>query len=127
MPEKLTRLNGNEQQYTIGLPKLVLVGEYNPVALDWIFQQTGMNFQPATNTGLIGDYQAQPTNAAQIVNLMLTYNFKTRYYNNGTFENTLFLKSDHHIGYDVDAVCFHCLQYNHINTRSVKPGEYLMC
>jgi len=127
MPEKITRLTGNNQQYTIGMPKLVLVGEYNPVAMDWIFQQTGLNFQPANGVGVMVAYEAQPTFAAQIVKLILTYNFKTKYYNNSVFQNVLFLKHDHHIGYEVNAICFDCCQYNHIHTNGLKPGDYLAC
>ena len=87
--EVLTLINGNNQKYTVGLPKIVILEKrYNDVAMQHIFEETGLRFT--------GDYcmEAQPENSQQIVKLFLTYNFKTQYHNNATSHNTLYLKGD---------------------------------
>ncbi len=120
--ETLTLENGNKQSYTIGLPKIVILDKrYNDVAMEHIFHETGLNFQ--------GDnfMEAQPENSQQIVKLLLTYNFKTQYHDNATNHNTLFLKSDHHIGFQVDSICFDCCKENHIVTNGLKQGDRLAC
>ncbi len=108
--EKIHRFNGNGQQYTTDLPKLVILTYINPTALDHIAQNTRLFFKE----GSFGNLTAQPTNSNQVVTLLLTYNFKTKYYNNATHKNTLFLKGDHHQGFDVDSICYDCAQHNHM-------------
>lgn len=119
----LTLINGNNQPYVIGLPKIViLTGEekWNEVAIAHVLENTHLHFAPCC-----GGMEAQPIDSDQIVKLFLTYNFKTQYHNNNTSKNTLYLKSDHHVGFQVDSICFDCVKHNHINTNGLKPGDYL--
>jgi hypothetical protein len=118
----ITRINGNKQPYTTDLPKIIILEHWNPVAMAHVKENTGLDFEEV-HYGMI----AQPTDANQIVTLFLTYNFKTRYFNNWDAKNTLYLKSDHHIGFDVDSICYDCVQHNHITTNGLKPGDYLAC
>ena len=123
--ETITLINGNKQKYNLPLPKIVFLTKHiNNVALAHIAENTGLFF---TQKSWLNSYEAQPINSNQIISLFLTYNFKTRYYNNLTFENTLFLKSDHHIGFDVDCICFDCVKKNNISTGNLKPGDFLSC
>jgi hypothetical protein len=120
--ETLTLINGNDQKYTVGLPKIcILEKKYNDVALQHIFEETGLRFT--------GDYsmEAQPETSQQIVKLLLTYNFKTQYHDNATNHNTLFLKSDHHIGFQVESICYDCVKHNHIVTNGLEQGDRLAC
>jgi len=122
MGETLTLINGNRQKYVVGLPRLVILGpRYNDVAMGHICEETGLAFQ--------GDYnpEAQPTSSAQIVKLLLTYNFKTQYHDNATTKNTIFLKSDHHTGFNVDSICYDCVKENNIHVGDLKPGDRLAC
>ena len=121
--ETLTLINGNKQRYQIELPKLVYLGKMNDVALKYITENTGLIFTP----GPWNTLEAQPTESQQIVALLLTYNFKTKYYNNLNHKNTLMLKSDHHIGFDVDCICYDCVQKNNIRVNDLKPGDFLSC
>ena len=121
--DKISRINGNGQSYETNLPKIVmLVKEINDVALAHIFENTDLAFEKVA-----WGYEVQPVNANQIVTLFLTYNFKTRYYNNASHENTLFLKFDHHIGFDVDSICYDCMEYNHIHTGNLIRDDRLAC
>lgn len=120
--ETLTLINGNRQQYNISLPKIVILGDkWNDTALEHVYEETGLLFK--------GDYnmEAQPHNSQQIVKLLLTYNFKTQYHNNATNHNTLFLKPDHHVGFQVDSICFDCCKENHVNVNGLKEGDRLAC
>ena len=123
MTETITRINGNGQSYETGLPKLIIIGQWNDVALRHVFDNTGLNFTPNGWNG----YEAQPVNSNQIVTLIMTYNFKTRYYNNASTSNTLFLKGDHHVGYDVDSICYDCCIENNISIHGLHPGDRLAC
>ena len=122
--ETITRINGNKQRYETGLPRLVIQGFINDTALAHIEENTSLHFK---ETAWKGNYEVYPTSSNQITALFLTYNYKTRYYNNGSIKNTLFLKSDHHIGFDVGAICFDCCEYNHIHTNGLKKGDMLSC
>lgn len=42
--EKLKLINGNKQQYEIGLPKLYIIGYINDTALRHIEENTGLRF-----------------------------------------------------------------------------------
>lgn len=108
----LTLINGNGRPFNIGLPKLFMLGKINDVALAHVKENTGLDFIEKH-----GGYEAQPETGDQITALFLTYNFKTRYYNNCGTKNTLFLKSDHHIGFQVDSICMDCIKHNHITTN----------
>ena len=118
----LTLINGNGQKIQKTLPTLKIIGHFNKVALNHIKENTGLDFRP-TYRG----YEAQPNNSAQITKLFLTYNFKTRYYDNADYHNTLFLKSDHHIGFDVDSICRECCRVNNINTNGLDRDDRLAC
>ena len=121
--ETLKLINGNKQAYLINLPRLVmLTREMNLIALQHITENTGLVFTPCS-----GGYEAQPETALQIAALFLTYNFKTRYYNNGTVKNTLYLKNDHHTGFDVDSICLACCKHNHIYTHDLSENDRLAC
>lgn len=110
--ETLTLINGNGIAYTLGLPKLFILGKLNDTALEHVRENTGLHFK-RSHVGL----EAQPTSSNQIAALFLTYNFKTRYYNNADTKNTIFLKSDHHVGFQVDSICLDCVKHNHITTN----------
>ena len=121
--ETLTLINGNNQQYNLGLPHLVILDKkWNDTALEHIYENTGLIFKEGNNR-----MEAQPQNSQQIVKLLLTYNFKTRYFNNWDYKNTLMLKPDHHIGFEVDSICYDCCKENHINTNGLSEGDRLSC
>lgn len=121
--ETITLINGNGQPYTRGLPKLIFRTDYiNDVALQHIYENTGLNF---VKNGW--GYEAQPITSMQIVALFMTYNFKTKHYDNWQYENTIILKSDHHIGFDVDSICYDCVKENHITVNGLNPGDRLAC
>ncbi len=122
--DKITRINGNGQPYTTDLPKIVyLTKQINDTALAHIKENTGLEFV----ADAWGNYAAQPTESWQIAALLMTYNFKTQYHNNGSNENTMFLKSDHHVGFDIDSICFDCVTHNGINTNGLAPDSRLSC
>jgi hypothetical protein len=122
--ETLTLINGNNQQYNLPLPKIVILGDkWNDVALEHVKENTGLLF----HINGAGNMEAQPISSQQIVKLFMTYNFKTQYNNNSTIENTILLKSDHHIGFQVDSICYECCQENYIHTSGLKSGDRLMC
>ena len=121
--EHLTLINGNKQAYNVSLPKLFIIAKHlNDVALKQIKENTGLTFLKDS-----WGYSSQPETSEQIVKLFLTYNFKTQYHNNASTHNTILLKSDHHIGFKVDSICFECVKKNSINTNGLKYGDYLAC
>ena len=126
MNETITRINGNGQPYTTDLPLLVIItghgNEWNQTGLKQIKENTGLTFER-----IAWGYTAQPTSSQQIAALLMTYNFKTRYYNNGSNPNQLHLKSDHHTGFDVDRICFDCCKANHIHAGNMTPEDRLSC
>jgi len=87
--EKLILVNGNGQKYTLGLPQIVLLDPINDVALKHLEENTGLKFE---KTGWEHCRIAYSTNSQQIVKLFMTYNFRTKYYNNYSVKNTIFLK-----------------------------------
>lgn len=125
--ETLTLINGNNQQYKIELPKIVILGDkWNEAALGHVYQETGLRFQGGGG-GRFGNMEAQPETSQQIVKLLLTYNFKTQYHNNATNHNTLFLKLDHHVGFKVDSICYECVKANGIPVNGIAPSDRLAC
>jgi hypothetical protein len=121
--EKITMINGNRQPYTLGLPLLVIQGFMNDGGLAHILENTGLEFVK----GAWDNYSAQPTSSNQIAALFLTYNFKTRYFNNADSKNTLYLKGDHHVGFQVDSICLECVKRNHIHAGNLQEGDHLAC
>lgn len=121
--ETISLLNGNNQIMNKTLPKLIILDQYiNDVALDHIVNNTGLCFKKEN-----WNYEAQPTSSKQITALLMTYNFKTRYYDNWTHKNTLMLKSDHHVGFDVESICFECVKHNNINSNGLDRDSRLSC
>ncbi len=120
--ETLRLYNGNDQEMTKELPRLFIHGDFNDTALAHVTKNTGLVF---TRTGF--GLEAQPTSSDQIVRLFLTYNFKTRYYDNWDTKNTLHLKHDHHVGFSLNSVCVPCLRYNHIPTTGLDDTARLSC
>jgi len=94
--ETITTYNGNKQKVVKGLPTIIIIGKCNDVALEHLKDNTQLNFKPY---GLSG-YMAQPDTSKQIVKLFLTYNFKTCYFDNGDYKNTLMLKWRDHGDWD---------------------------
>lgn len=120
--EQITRIGGNGKEFTLDLPKLVMITkrEINDVAMAHITRNTGLVF-----TRTAWGYEAQPETGTQITALLMIYSFKTRYYNCNTFKNELHLKSDHHIGFQVDSICYDCVKANHIVSIGLQPGDRL--
>ena len=117
--DKITRINGNGQPYTTDLPKIIYLTKHiNDVALAHIKENTGLEFVTVS-----WGYEAQPTESYQIAALLMTYNFKTQYHNNASNDNTLFLKSDHHVGFKIDSVCPDCADYNGIRLANKIEGR----
>jgi len=123
--EQVTRINGNGQPYTLDLPKLVYITRHiNDVALAHITENTGLVFKLNASGWA---YECQPTESKQIAALFLTYNFRTRYFNNWNSKNELHLKGDHHIGFEVDSICYNCCKENRIVTNGLKSADRLAC
>ena len=122
--KSLKLINGNKQEYQIDLPRVVIQTKFiNDVALAHILENTGLHFSESHWLG----YEAQPQEASQIAALFLTYNFKTRYFNNGSTKNTLMLRLDNHTGFDVTSICFDCVKHNHIHSGGLSAGDRLAC
>lgn len=86
--ETITRINGNGKEYTLPLPEIrVASRELNSVALDWIKKQTGLTFIKKA-----WDYEVQPMKNEQITKLVSMYKFKSTFYNNSMYNNTLYLE-----------------------------------
>ena len=85
--EILTMFNGNKQKYKKGLPAIIILDNMNDVARAWIEKQTGLKLE-VCYCGLT----AQPKRSQQITKLFLTYDFKTRYFDNSALKNTMLLK-----------------------------------
>ena len=122
--EMLTLINGNDQQYTLPLPKLVISGtEWNDTAIKHVYENTGLLFRSTHRQSM----EAQPHSSDQIVRLFLTYNFKTQFHNNLDSRNTLYLKPDHHVGFSVESICYDCCKKNNIPVSGLKQGDRLAC
>lgn len=84
--ETITRINGNGHPYTLPLPELVIKNLNYAPFLDELEQVSGLRFKPH----FMG-YSAQPMTHEQMSKVMLSHNFKTTFYNNSTFTNTMVL------------------------------------
>lgn len=89
--ETVTMYNGNKQRYTKPLPKIQILDNINDTARAWIKKNTGLDLKECH-----WGYEAQPTSSKQIAKLLLTYDFKTRYFDNWNYKNTLMLKLAHY-------------------------------
>ena len=122
--EKLNLYNGNDKQYTIGLPKItILTNSFNLIALNHIEKNTGLKFVKDS----WNNYSAQPIESNQIVRLFLTYNFKTEYNDNVMLRNTILLKFDHNIGFKINSICKECVKYNNISINDIESINRLAC
>ena len=121
--ETVSLFNGNNRRYKQDLPRLVyLTDGINDVALKHIQRNTGLNFVKAA-----WSYWAQPKTSKQIVKLLLTYNFKTEYHDNGCTHNTIYLKGMHNVGFKVNTICFECCEHNGIYTGGLSKKSRLCC
>lgn len=116
--------NGNDQLYSRPLPKIIInTKSFTDAARKHVAKQTGLEFtEKPWNC-----WEAQPTSFEQYMKLFLTYNFKTRYYNNWNDKNTLYLRFDHHHGFDVTSICKSCVEHNHIRVHGLEDGDRLAC
>lgn len=114
--------NGNGQKYQKGLPDLVILHKINDVAIEHIRKQTRLQFKW---TGLF--HIAKPKTAEQITKLFMTYNYKTQYHDNATTKNTIYLKSDHHVGFKVDSICYDCVKENNVVVSGLTKESRLAC
>ena len=119
--ETLRTYNGNGQLVTKALPKIVIMGYTNETAIEHIYQNTGLQFVK----GVWGHLEAQPTTALQIATLFVTYDFKTQYYDNWDWKNTIVMKHCNNEGFKVDAICFDCVNDNHIHVGTLQHGDKL--
>ena len=120
--ETIRTINGNGQPKIVNLPKLVIYAEtINEVALEHCYQNTGLSFKK----GLWNQYEAQPNSSNQIAALLLTWNVKTQYHDNGTNKNTLYLKFCNNEGFKVDSICVECVDKNHIHMGGLVSGDRL--
>ena len=88
--EILTVYNGNGQKITKTPPVIILLDFINAGALKHLNHNTGLQFK---DTGL--GYVAEAKSFKQIAKLLFTYNFKTQYFDNRDYKNTLMLKFMH--------------------------------
>lgn len=121
--EKLELVNGNNQYYSVDLPTIhILTDNINDSALKHIKENTGLWFEKKCF-----GYVAKPSRSDQIVRLFLTYNFKTKYYNNYDYKNIIFLKFDHNVGFKIDSVCYDCCKRNGVYLDNLKQDDLLAC
>jgi hypothetical protein len=86
--EKITLINGNNQPYILPLPEIhINAPEINETALNHIFECSGLRFVRGP-----WSYICQPLASSQIVALLMTYNFKSRFYNCSMHNNTMMLE-----------------------------------
>ena len=83
----ISHLNGNGQRYTLSVPRLFISKFGNEVAKKHFEKQTGLKLVEHW-----GGYYAHPKTFKQLYKAFATYNFKTTYFNNATWENTLKLE-----------------------------------
>jgi hypothetical protein len=123
--EVFNKVDGNGNPYQQGIPKLVLLdNDVHENMLAGIKELTGLEFNNSNNSS----YTVQPTSSHQITSLLMSgFGFKTRYIDNWNHRNTILLKRDHSVGFQVDSICFECCEHNHITTTSLKRTERLAC
>jgi len=82
--------NGNGQRYLKPAPKVLMLDKMNDVAFEHLKKQTGLDFKES----YLG-YIAENTTWQKIAKIFLTYDFRSRYFDNWDYKNTLMLKSCH--------------------------------
>ena len=123
--ERIKYINGNGQKSLNDLPKVVIKAKFvNDVWLDNVYKTSGLKFKK----GYWNTYETQPAKAKQITQLLIACGgSKIRYYDNWNLDNTLLIKFDSHVGFDVDSICFECMKHNNIRVNGLKPGDRLSC
>jgi len=123
--EKIKYINGNGQKSFKELPTILIKAEFiNDVWLDKVYKTSKLKFKK-NNWGY---YETKPNKAKQITQLLIACGgSKVRYYDNWLFDNTLLIKFDHHVGFDVDSICFDCAKHNNIRVNGLKEGVRLLC
>lgn len=119
--ETVQLYNGNKQLMVKDLPAIVILAkEINDIALAHICENTGLSF----GKGTWESYEAQPISANQITALLMTYNFKTRYYDNWDYKNTLVMKFCD-TAFDVSSICLDCVEHNNMHLSGLTKGDRL--
>lgn len=93
--ETLIVYGGNGQRITKTPPQICILDKMNDVAFEHLQNNMNLAFK---DEGWC--YSAQARDFKQITKLLLTYNFKTRYYDNSDFKNTLMVKFAHDQDWD---------------------------
>ncbi len=83
----ISHLNGNKQKYTLEIPQLWIQKFGNEIAKEWFIKQTGLELKDYA-----GGYIAQPKTFKQLYKVFATYNWKTTFFNNASWKNTLKLQ-----------------------------------
>ena len=123
--ERIKYINGNGQKSFKELPKIFIKAEFiNDVWLENVYKTSKLKF----GKNSWGYYETQPNKAKQITQFLIACGgSKLRYYNNWNFDNTLVVKFDGHVGFDVDSICFDCVKHNNIRVNDLKKGDRLSC
>ena len=122
--EKVKYINGNGQKSFNDIPKIFIKAEFiNDVWLDHLYKTSGLKLKK------VGwGYEVQPVKAKQITQFLIACGgSKIRYYDNWQFDNTLVIKFDGHVGFDVNSICFDCVKHNNIRVNGLKAGDRLSC
>jgi len=83
----LSLFNGNDKRYTVDVPCIIILTKFsNDTAKAHFEKNTGLTLTPYSN-----GYKCQPKTFKQLTKIFVTYNFKTKYYNNYDYKNTLML------------------------------------
>jgi len=93
--ETITRINGNGQPYTLHMPEITITVLHDAYKNEAVKGEKltlgGLNFK----VDHWGNLKVQPMTKKQIDTLLKSYNFTGTYYNNGTYQNELYLKATH--------------------------------
>ena len=122
--EKVKYINGNSQKSFKELPKIFIkTDQINDVWLDHVYKTSKLKFKKSA-----WGYETQPDKAKQITQFLIACGgSKIRYYDNWQFDNTLVVKFDGHVGFDVNSICFDCVKHNNIQVNGLKAGDRLSC
>lgn len=118
-------LRGNNMLHAKSVPCLQVqrFEDADPSFWENIRLQTGLDFQPYRR-----GMRAQPESLVQVLQLVLILGgVKIRSYDNPEWPNTLMIKTDHHNGYHIDSICYHCAEHHGISTRGMTPNDRLAC
>lgn len=82
----ISRFNGNGNKYTLGIPQLLIKKFGNDGSKQYFIKQTGLKLKESAY-----GYTAQPKSFKQLYKVFTTYNWKTTFYDNASYKNTLML------------------------------------